>query len=208
MTTPTPVPERRVDRGLVVLFTLTGLFWPTCFWAARTHPGEGPIFHQADAVTGCGELLVGDVTVGLWGVEIHDCAGANAHLQRELVDRGFRFYVARGPCLLREPDSAPAWDCGYADERVVMPEAEPPQSGPLAEPRVEGLVERFMHPDLWTAQDSLIRAGLARISTGCVADLEAATADPRRRWPMTCAWLWRAQCSHDHDAEADPDGYR
>ena len=186
----------RVDRRLVGVFVFAAVVW-LVWMAVKLHRPPDPTLHRADGVTGCGELVVGEVTVALWGVEIDDCDGANALLQHTIVERERAFHVTRGACRLVDPDSAPAWDCQHPDDRRAMPEREPPRPGPLTDSRVEALAERITHPVLWTAQAELIRAGVARISAACEADLATATRDPMRRWPAACRKLWLAQCQHD-----------
>lgn len=83
--TPRPLPRKRrfgrseLAGAIVGVAGVLGQF--TCLAVLLTGEPSGPSFHHADAVTGCGELVVGEVTVALWGVDIDDCDGANAVLQ-------------------------------------------------------------------------------------------------------------------------------
>ena len=198
-------PRRRFDwPQALVMAACGGLAWAALFWSCRNTPRDDPDAIRATAVTGCGELVVGEVTVALRGVDIHDCAGANAWVQTRVVDAAARLHVLRGHCRLVEPATAPAWECVHGSGGLGRPEREPPHTGPLGEARTLAWVD-FHSPrgEFRGLQQALVGAGVARVSATCMAELEQAMADPRLRWPGACASLWQDQCNHDHAREVD-----
>lgn len=168
--------------------------WAVGLWLVSNARPSPAVRFRAEATTGCGELVVEGLTIELWGVEIDDCAGANAVLEREIVEREREFLVQLGHCMLHGPGASPRWSCTAKSTHWTVGPQQEPLAGPLPTARIRAVPYDVGHPYVWSAQQELLRAGAAHVSADCIAALDAAMINFEVPWPGACARLWGSQC--------------